>query len=399
MKSGAQEKVLYFSEPYLRELQTQVIDQKQDGQGIWFAFDRTIFYPQGGGQSADRGWINGLQVLDVRKEGEIVWHLLTEKVPADVGMKLDWEYRYNHMRQHTGQHVLSASFSHLFNLDTASVHLGSEDTLIELHTSTVTVEQLRAAEEHANDIIRQNLPVKQAWIYRTELAQYNLRRDIKVEDDPVRIIQIGDHDCTGCGGTHVRSTAEIGLIKIIATEKIRKHIRIQSRIGAAAYQYYARLNDTTRQVCSLLSMEPDDLPQRVQMLLDEQRELKRQIKTITEKWLYEYVKDLKAVDRIGFFSIADLTGEQLNKLSAFWLEKNNQPCLILSGGGDRTYFVMRTPPDHKPTALEYIQEYGKELEFKGGGAADFVQGIITRPICDRGYLAAVQNSLTHYFQG
>jgi alanyl-tRNA synthetase len=397
MNCGVQEKVLYFSEPYLHELNTRVTDQKQEAQGIWFAFEQTIFYPQGGGQSADRGWINGLAVLDVQKEEETVWHLLSGKIAPAAEMKIDWDYRYNNMRQHTGQHILSASFSHLFNFATASVHLGSEDTLIELHTSSISQDQLWTAEEHANGIIHQNLPVKQAWVYRTELQQYNLRRDIKVEEDPVRIIQIGDHDCTGCGGTHVHATGEVGLIKIIGTEKIRKHIRVQSKIGTSAYRYYNRLNNTARQVCTLLSMELDDLAPRIQMLLDEQRDLKRQIKAITEKWLYELAKDLLPVDRFGLFSMTDLTSEHLNKISEFWLEKNNQPCLMLSSSDDRIYFVMRTPRTLKSSARAFIQESGKDLQLKGGGSEDFVQGIITRPYCDQEYLAALEKSLTHYF--
>jgi alanyl-tRNA synthetase len=188
------------------------------------------------------------------------------------------------------------------------------------------------------------------------------------------------------------------LIKIIGTEKIRKHIRVQSKIGAPAYQFYSLLNTAVRRACTLLSMELEDLVPRIQTLLDEQRDLKHQIKSTTEKWLYELAGDLKPAARFGLFQMTDLSSEQLNKISAFWLGKNDLPCLMISRREDRIYFVLRTPPALKATALVFIQTYGRDLYLKGGGTDDFVQGIVTHPRCDQEYLTAVESSLTHYFQ-
>jgi alanyl-tRNA synthetase len=393
-----QHKLLYFSEPYLQQIRTKLVDQKQDERGNWFAFQQTIFYPQGGGQSADHGWINGCEVRDVQKDGETVWHLLMEKLPPEAEMKLDWNHRYDNMRQHSGQHVLSASFSRLFNLETVSVHLGSENTLIELNTPGITPEQLQAAEEYANGVIAQNLTVKQMWIYRDDLTQYNLRRDIKVDDDPIRVIQIGEHDCTGCGGLHVQHTAEIGLIKITGTEKIRRHIRVHSKIGRPAYTYYSRLNEQVQRLCTLLSMEIDDLPARVQTMLDEQRELNRQLKSVTEKWLMAYAAELHSGGPCGFFMIADLAAEQANILCGFWLARNNKPCLIASGGPLRQLnFTMRSPAGHKQNVLGFLQKHGQEFSLKGGGSADFVQGVINQSSADTTYSARLQKQFEDYF--
>ena len=390
--------MLYLSEPYLQNLQTQVAGQKQDEHGIWFAFEQTIFYPQGGGQSADRGWINGSQVLDVRKEGEKVWHLLAEKIPQSVDMKLDWDYRYENMRQHTGQHVLSASFNRLYQMETVSVHLGSENTLIELNTNTISPEQLQAVEDHANTIVAQNLPVRPLWIYRTDLGQYNLRRDIMVEDDPIRIIQIGDHDCTGCGGLHVRNTAEIGIIKIVSTEKIRKHVRVLCKIGRSSQNYYHKLNDISKRLCNLLSMEIEDLPQRIQILLDEQRELRRQLKTITDKWSIAYARELKSDGIIGFFIIDDANAEQLNKLSASWLDTNNAPCFMVGRNTPQINFALRSPGGQKPAALDFLRNFGSELDLKGGGPSEFVQGMINHAEADETYWTNLQKQLQEYFR-
>jgi alanyl-tRNA synthetase len=388
----------YFSEPYLQRLQTQLVDRQEDERGTWFAFEETVFYPQGGGQAADRGWINGFPVLDVRKEDGMVWHLVAEKLPVSVEMKLDWDYRYENMRQHTGQHVLSACFNHLYKMETVSVHLGSENTLIELNTTDLTREQLQVVEDHANGVITQNIPVKQIWIHRADLSQYNLRRDIMVDDDPIRVIQIGEHDCTGCGGLHVQQTAEIGLIKIISTEKIRKHIRVLSKIGRSAYAYYTKLNEHTRRLGTLLSMEVDDLPQRVQMLLDEQRELKRQLKTITDKWLHAYAGELSATGSVGLFIIDDLTAEQTNKLSASWSERNNLPCFIATRRAQQISFTMRFPAGQKPTALAFLKQYGPELSLQGGGSTELVQGRINRLTVDAVYCTELQARLEDYFR-
>ncbi len=343
--------MLYFSEPYLQQIRTNVVDQKQDERGNWFAFQQTIFYPQGGGQSADHGWINGCEVRDVQKDGETVWHLLTEKLAPDVEMKIDWNNRYDNMRQHSGQHVLSASFSRLFNLETVSVHLGSENTLIELNTPGITPEQLQAAEEHANGVVAQNLAVQQMWIYR-----------------------------------------------ITGTEKIRRHIRVHSKIGRPAYAYYSKLNEQVQRLCTLLSMEIDDLPARVQTMLDEQRELNRQLKTVTEKWLMAYAAELRSGGPCGFFMIADLAAEQTNKLCGFWLARNNKPCLIASGGPLRQLnFTMRSPTGHKQNVLGFLQKHGQEFSLKGGGSAEFVQGVINQTDSDAAYSARLQKQFEDYF--
>jgi alanyl-tRNA synthetase len=383
----------YLAEPYLQRLQSRVTGRKRDEKGLWYAFEQTIFYPQGGGQSADRGWISGGEVQDVQREADSVWHLLQQEIPAEVEMQLDWDSRYERMRQHTGQHVLSACFSRLFDIHTVSVHLGTEDTLVELNTNDLAVEKLQAAEEEANRIIIQNIPVQQSWIFKRDLGQYNLRRDIAVEEDPVRIIRIGEHDCTGCGGLHVARTAEIGLIKIVRTEKIRKHIRVQSKIGRPAYDFYTKLNNTNQQVCSLLSTEIDDLPQRVEQLLTEKRDLKKNLKTVSDKWLEAAAQNMQTTGNTGCFILTGLDRDQVVTLSLLWLEKNNRPCCICVRQEGRIDFTMRSPAGAKKSVLDFFKLHGREFALKGGGSAELVQGVI-----DPALLAAFNKKLEDFFK-
>jgi len=208
-------KKVFHIDPYQTELNTTVESSRSDERGTWFSFQETLFYPQGGGQSSDKGWVASSEVLDVQSSEGEVWHLLSNSVPDQVNMKLDWDHRYSNMLQHTGQHILSACFKDIFNLDTVSVHLGRDITMIELKTPSIEDDVLLKTEKSANQMIHDNLPVKSIIADRHSLDNYNLRRSIKTNDEAVRLIQIGNIDCVGCGGTHVRSTGEVGLIKIL----------------------------------------------------------------------------------------------------------------------------------------------------------------------------------------
>jgi alanyl-tRNA synthetase len=368
------EKKVFNSDPYLTELETTVVSSKSDERGIWYSFQETLFYPQGGGQSSDKGWVNSKDILDVQSIKGEIWHLVNDSLPEEVSIQLDWYHRYTNMQQHTGQHILSACFKEFHNLDTLSVHLGADITMIELDTAIIEDDILKNTEEKANQMIRDNLPVQAIIVDRNNLGKHKLRRTIKTGDEQVRLVKIGDIDCVGCGGTHVRSTGEVGLIKILGSEKIRGHSRIKIKIGATAYQYFRELHHTLHQVSTKLTSSREDLLEKIESMLAEKKELINEKKRITELWLAEYASSLGSDENSGCFEVKDLNKDHLKVLSEHYLEKYQLPCLFVSDEAGKTHFYIRFPQSLDINVQDFIQQEKSSYSLKGGGGKDFAVG-------------------------
>jgi alanyl-tRNA synthetase len=369
-------KKVYHKDPYLTELYTEPASLKEEKNGSWYSFNETIFYPQGGGQSSDKGWINSIDVLDVQLSDGEVWHLVNNPINGTASMRLDWDHRYTNMQQHSGQHILSACLKNYHNLDTVSVHLGRDITMIELEASEVEDSVLENVEEITNKMIRNNLPIESIEVNRSELNEYSVRRAIKTKDDRVRLVRIGEIDCVGCGGIHVRSTSEIGLIKITGIEKIRGHVRIKMKIGASAYHYFGQLHNTLQKVSTQLSTSVEDLSERVESLLAEKRDLITEKKKITELWLSEITTNLTSEGNTGCFVLKDFSKDQLKILSENYLNKYQKPCLFLSEETGRIHFYIRFPQNINKNVQEFVQKCKSKFALKGGGAKDFAVGQI-----------------------
>lgn len=371
------EQILYFRDSYITEWKTEIESSQHDEEGTWYTFKQTIFYPEGGGQNSDRGFINGIALKQVKSINGEIWHLLESTIDNPVVMKLDWESRYANMQQHTGQHILSACFKKRHNLETVSVHLGSEITMIELNTPGISQEVLDATELMANQIIRDQMPVSSVWTDREHLSEFDIRRRVKSSAEDIRLIRIGDLDCVGCGGTHVRSTAEVGLIKILGVEKIRNHIRVKTKIGKSAVDYFSLLHQNLQKISNLFTTSIEDLPEKINTLLAEKKELAGRIKKINELWLTEYAKNLDEVDFPGCFYVKDLNKDHLKNLSANWLSLHHRPCLFISQEENRTNFYLRYPQNFNLNAQDFIQAHSDRFGLKGGGGKDFAVGEIT----------------------
>jgi alanyl-tRNA synthetase len=365
---------LYYDDAYQKAAETEIISEREDKKGWWYSFAGTIFYPEGGGQDSDTGWINHERVQDVQADGQEVWHLLATRITSPVKMQLDWVRRYENMQQHTGQHILSACFKDRHNLDTLAVHLGREITMIELQASEIETETLRDTEQAANKIIREGHPVKAVWITHVEAEKVSLRRPIKTDRDDVRLINIGEIDRVGCGGIHVKSTAEVGLIKIVGTEKIRNHIRVQIKIGPSAYRYMEDLHQVLQHIASRLSTSLNELPDRIENLISEQKEQARKINRLTGLWMKDLAETLTEGKHKGCFNLNDLTANHLKTLSESWLKKHRRPCLFVSHTQDQIYFFSRVPVQGSLNLQEFLEHNRVQFSLKGGGGKDFASG-------------------------
>ncbi len=272
---------LYYAEPSLLDFDASVIRCSPAGAAWEAVLDRTCFYPGGGGQPSDRGTLNGVPVLDVREldDGQIV-HVLDREVPAGpIHAIVDAARRRDFMEQHTGQHIFSQALVRAGSLETVSVHLGDEDTTIEVKAQSVEDSVLRAAEEIANEVIREHRPVILHEIDRSEVSKFPLRRT-PPDEGRLRIIEVKDYDWAACGGVHVASAGEVFMVKAVSQEKIRGRVRIHILIGRRAFQDYGRKVALTQSLSRLLTCGEETLLARVQDMMAAQQEAARELRQL-----------------------------------------------------------------------------------------------------------------------
>ena len=214
---------LYYTDSYLTAFEARIVDRTDDGRRLYL--DRTAFYPTSGGQPHDLGTLAGAPVVDVVDEDDRVAHLLAE--PANgtelVRGEIDWRRRFDHMQQHTGQHLLSAILHDLFGHQTVSVHFGAESSSLDLDVGAIDRERIVEAERRANEIIWENRPVTVTF---EDAATAPALRKAPTREGTLRVVSIDGVDRSACGGTHVRATGEIGALLVRSVERVKKQARL-----------------------------------------------------------------------------------------------------------------------------------------------------------------------------
>jgi alanyl-tRNA synthetase len=247
---------LYYADSYLRSFRAQV--EETAGDGLTVYLDRTAFYPASGGQPCDIGSIAGCAVLDVVDEGERIGHRLSAPLgAAEADCAIDWERRFDHMQQHSGQHLLSAVFEELFALHTVSFHLGVDSATIDLQGGAVEPRTAAEAERRANAVVFENRPLTVE--FEDAAAASGLRKPSDREGT-LRIVIIEGLDRSACGGTHVRFTGEIGPILIRKIEKVRETTRVEFVCGGRAVRRARADFEALSAAAQLFSVSLDDLP-------------------------------------------------------------------------------------------------------------------------------------------
>jgi alanyl-tRNA synthetase len=277
---------LYFDDQYLQEFSSTVAQNIDAGERPGVILAQTLFYPASGGQPHDTGTLNGIPVIDViedSKQGII--HFLTQplKVGEVIG-RINWDRRFDHMQQHTGQHLLSQAFMKLCDAATISFHMGDESATLDLNLSGVSVETLTAVEDLANRIVYENRTVTSRVIDKQDLPRYPMRKPPAV-DKNIRIIEIEDFDYSPCGGTHCSKTGEIGIIKIRRFENYKGGGRIHFLCGGRALKDYREKSIILKQIGESLSAGESDLYKNIIKNQDELKALRRESNNLKKQYL------------------------------------------------------------------------------------------------------------------
>ncbi len=272
----------YYIDSYKKEINATILDIKENK----IYLDKTIFYPEGGGQPGDIGFINSTKVVDTQKDNDKIYHLVEDVKKFNIGdyvlLKLDWNHRYYYMKMHSAQHIISGLLYNKFNVRTISTHQGELNLTIEIDQNHFSQEDCYKLEDLANKVILDNKDISYIETTKEKAELFNMRRSIKV-DKMIRIVDINGIDQIACGGLHVKNTKEIEKIMYIGFEKIRKHYRLIFRIADQVSKTYREYDRLIKQLCTLHSATLDSLYDCDKALLEKKIELEKDIKSLKKE--------------------------------------------------------------------------------------------------------------------
>ena len=364
---------LYYQDPYLTTFTAKVLTCEPAKTGFLVTLDRTAFYPEGGGQPADHGTLGAAAVTDVHEKDGVIFHTCDAPVETGAAVEgsIDWPRRFDHMQQHSGEHILSGLLCSLYDCDNVGFHLGADTVTID-YNRELTWEQVLEAERRANETIWADTPVEITFPSPEALEQLHYRSKKELTGQ-VRIVTFPGADCCACCGTHVRRAGEVGLIKILSCQKFREGVRLEILCGARAYRYLSRIYDQDHAVAQLLSVKPQDTlaaveRQNAELTAAKQRmtELEDQLFTLRAQALTGRGSVLLVEPPMrpdGARKLADAVAKAAGGLAAVFAGEGNSHvyALVQADGGDITPLVKRL---------------NAALSGRGGGRNGFAQGSV-----------------------
>jgi alanyl-tRNA synthetase len=368
----------YYTDAYRAEFTAAVVERSDDGIRVYL--DETAFYPTSGGQAHDVGTLGGVPVVDVVDEDDRIAHVLAAPIggsePRLVG-RIDWVRRYDHMQQHTGQHLLSAVCEDLFGARTVSVHFGPESSTLDLDVESLTHEQLVAAETRANELVGESRPVIVSF-EEAESAQ-GLRK-ASDRTGTLRIVSIEGVDRSACGGTHVRSTAEIGAVLVRSSEKIRKTTRVEFVCGRRALRRARRDLDALSAIASSLSSSLDDAPavvatqsERLRDAENTRKKLDRELSGYRVRERYDATTP--GADGVRTIVVRDATS--IDELRTFAQAAFALPRVVVVGALlSPASVLLATSEDSGVDAGRVLKEKLAAVGGRGGGSPRLAQGSV-----------------------
>ena len=369
---------LYYTNAYLGEFDAAVVRiEPYEGRQA-AVLDRTAFYPTSGGQPFDTGRLGTATVIDVVERDDAILHVIEGPLdPGPIHGAIDWNRRFEHMQQHTGQHVLSAAFDRIVGARTESFHLGSAASTIDLNR-TLTAGDIEQAEDEANRIVWEDRPVVTRFADAEEALKLPLRKE-SARTGELRLIDITDFDISACGGTHVARTGAIGVIGVASSERFRGGTRVEFLCGVRMLRGYRALRDAVSASVRLVSVLPAELPAGIERLQGEAKETHRQLKALQSRLaafegaaladraepcggLRVVVAALEGWDQNGLKAIASaIAGRPVHVAALFSVPPPS--AVVIARGQDAEV-------DCSAALKKLIERFGG----KGGGRAELAQG-------------------------
>ena len=372
-----------YTDAYCTEFEAQITALTDVNGRLAVDLDQTYFYPTSGGQPNDTGWLDGYSVVDVVADNGTVLHLLDDRPSFAVGGmihgKLDWPRRYDHMQQHSGQHLLSQVFYRLFGVETISVHFGAEESTFDLDVEELTPAQIDEAERHANELAYTALPIRAYFVDESELEKFPLRRPPKVTGK-IRIVEIAEYDYSACGGTHVHTTAEITPVKLLRQERRRGSVRLSFKCGRRAYLDYANRYQLLGATANLFSNDVGAVPELAARLFDQNRALQREVDDLTERLIaYEVEELLASAIGVGAAQVVcrffpERSADALKTTAALLRARPDTIVLLAGSTGNKLTLVFGRSDELTPHMGNILRATLNAFGGGGGGRSEFAQG-------------------------
>ena len=365
---------LYYANPFLTEF-TAVIQSCEAGKnGFLVTLDRTAFYPEGGGQPADHGTLGDARVLDVHEKQGVVFHTLDKKVEIGetVTGRIDWARRFDHMQQHSGEHIISGILCADYHCDNVGFHMGADTVTIDYNTD-ISWEQAMDAERKANEIIWADRPVEIAYPSREELKSIDYRSKKELTGQ-VRIVTFPGADCCACCGTHVLRAGQVGLVKVLSVQKFREGVRMEILCGQRALRFLSTVYDQNRTVAQALSVKPDQTAAAVERTLSELHGVKLRMAELEEAANLAAAKEYAGQGDVLLFR-SPMSSDAVRRLADAVAKECGGLAAVFAGedGGKYSYALVRSDGgDIAPL----VKSLNAALHGRGGGRNGFAQGSV-----------------------
>ena len=364
---------LYYEDPFLREFPATVQTCEPAKDGWRVSLDCTAFYPEGGGQPADHGTLGGVRVTDVHERDGVIFHTCDGPVEpgATVIGTIDWARRFDHMQQHSGEHIISGILCEKFHCDNVGFHLGAETVTID-YNADISWEQALEAEKLANEAVWADRPVEITYPAPEALAalSYRSKRELTGQ---VRIVTFPGADCCACCGTHVLRAGQVGLVKVLSCQKFREGVRLEILCGKRALDYLSAVYDQARSIAQGLSVKPRNAAAAVERLEAELAAAKAAQAHLEETAFHAIAKEHAGRGDVLLFQppmrpdsvrrLADAAAQECGGLSAVFAGEDGQfaYALVRADGADISALV---------------KSLNQTLRGQGGGRKGFAQGSV-----------------------
>ena len=362
---------LFYDDPFLKSFTATVLSCEEVKGGFKVVLDRTAFYPEGGGQPADHGTLGSVRVTDVHEKDGVVLHTCDK--PVEVGStvtgEVDWVRRFDHMQQHSGEHILSGILCSEYHCDNVGFHLGADTVTIDYNVE-ISWEQALEAEHKANAYIWADVPVDISYPSPEVLAALDYRSKKEIAGQ-VRIVSFPEADCCACCGTHVLRAGQVGLVKVLSVQKFRDGVRMEIICGERAMRYLSKVYDQDRAIGQRLSVKPVDTYAAVERMEAELQAAKVRLAQLEEQVFAAIAAENEGKGDVVLFQ-PPMKGDSVRKLADSVAHRSGGLACVFAGENGQYAYAMVQAQAQDISAL--VKDMNKTLNGRGGGRNGFAQG-------------------------
>ena len=366
---------LFYEDSHMITFSAVVTACEKVGDYYEAVLDRTAFFPEGGGQYADTGLIDGVKVLDVHERDGVIYHKVEKEITAGkhVEASINWEERFSKMQHHSGEHIVSGLVNVIYGYDNVGFHMGKDVVTMDFN-GVLTKEQLKEIERKANEAVVKNLDIQVLYPSKEELSEISYRSKIEIEGQ-VRIVVVPGYDTCACCAPHVKKTGEIGLVKLIGVQNYKGGVRVSMLCGFRAIEDYDAKSEHTKSISVMLSAKEEEIVEEVLKLKEELAVQKAKLAEMQNKLLNYKVQELSIDKPLVILFEQELSGDAPRQLVNRLLEKGVKIGVVFCETeiNQYRYVIGSKTVDVRP----FAQMLGEKFSGRGGGKPEMVQGSVS----------------------